>query len=64
MEEGAPRYLTALIPPQEPEPARPGCGCAQGLASQPAEPPPSLPLGRGHLVSIKAQPPGRTAPGG
>jgi hypothetical protein len=28
---------------------------AQGLASGPrAEPPPSLPLGRGHLVSIKA----------
>lgn len=42
---------------------RPGPG-AQGLASQPAEPPPRLPLGRGHLVSIKAQPPGRPAPGG
>lgn len=40
----------------KPELAEPGCTPpAQGLASGPwVEPPPSLPLGRGHLVSIKA----------
>lgn len=40
----------------KPEYPEPGCAPpAQGLASGPrAETPPSLPLGRGHLVSIKA----------
>lgn len=47
---------------------RPGLGAGAPLpgAWPPcrAEPPPSLPLGRGHLVSIKPQPLGRTTPGG
>lgn len=62
MEEGLPggwlATLTSLLSAfqGEPEHAEPGCAPpAQGLASGPgAEPPPSLPLGRGHLVSIKA----------
>lgn len=37
---------------------QPGLGAPRAWPPSPAEPPPSLPLGRGHLVSIKPQPRG------